>query len=665
MVNLFNSSQSPINQDLINCFTVCFILTLVSFVATVCITILISKKRRKVDIYDTSSGTFLLSPFYFFIAGVFVSACFMFFPLSYADAFLNASGSIDWSISVARGVKAFALSIHNGMRSFAGELGYLEVKDLIYSVLGECALANCYSVVALVVSVGAPILVIGFVLSLFKSIVDYVVYACSFRKFVCYISELNEKSFALAYDVAKNGILDSKTKKRRKALVVFCGVDDKDEKLSDLIDNAKRIGALCFSKDITAIKLKSNKNTNKKFFFISENESDNVNKALKVVKTCKCNKKLNNKNTECYVFATTASSEALLDTVSASNATENENLSEEFNEIKIRRVNSQRNLVYNILAEHSIFKNNIVCESGYKLNVLIVGFGKQGVEFFKAICWYGQMIGYELNIHVFDQCDNLEEKARALMPELIEYNGVKMDGEPYYNIKFYSGMDIKSSEFNDKIKEIKDVTTAYILLGDDELNLETSIKLSTEYARVYGNEKLKDLDIFAVVYNAAQNRVIKDNGGLSNIAGKEGYNITLIGDVVSRYSLDSIIMQKEEEMAMECHLKWVSTFDKEVQESSRREFYRYEYYRNSSMSEILHKLRRHSLNIKEGERLERYSYKNTTVDVLEHKRWNAYMRSEGFVRGDKKDLIAKIHKDLIPFDELSQADKDKDKIVNS
>ena len=77
----------------------------------------------------------------------------------------------------------------------------------------------------------------------------------------------------------------------------------------------------------------------------------------------------------------------MLDTVSASNATENENLSEEFNEIKIRRVNSQRNLVYNILAEHSIFKNNIVCESGYKLNVLIVGFGKQGVEFFKANCW--------------------------------------------------------------------------------------------------------------------------------------------------------------------------------------------------------------------------------------------------------------------------------------
>ncbi len=665
MVNLLSSSQPQINQDLVNCFTVCFVLTLLTFVATIIGTIIISKKRRNVDIYDTSSGAFILSPFYFFIAGVFVTSCCMFFPLSYVDTYLSASGNIDWSVNVARGLKAFVLSIHNAMRSFTGELGYLDVKEVVYFALETNALANWYSALALVISVVSPILVIGFVLSLFKSIVDYVVYITSLKKFVCYISELNEKSFALAYDVAKNGIVDDKTKKRKKALVVFCGVDDKDEKLSDLIDNAKRIGALCFSKDITAIKLKSGKNTNRKLFFISENESDNVNKALKVIKTCKNNEKLSNKNTECYVFATTASSESLLDTVSASNATENENVSEEYNEIKIRRVNSQRNLVYNILTEYSIFKNNIECASGYKLNILIVGFGKQGLEFFKALCWYGQMIGYELNIHIFDQCENLQEKARALMPELIEYNGIEMEGEPYYNVNFYGGMDINSAEFNNKIKEIGKITSAFILLGDDELNLETSIRLSTEYARAYGKDELKNLDIFAVVYNAAQNRVIKDNGGLSNIAGKEGYNVTLIGDIVSRYDLDSIIMKKEEEMAMECHLKWVSTFDEGVQESSRREFYRYEYYRNSSMAEIIHKVRRHSLNIKEGERLERYSYKNTTVDVLEHKRWNAYMRSEGFVRGNKKDLIAKIHKDLIPFDELSQEDKDKDKIVNS
>lgn len=647
-----------------NCFITCFVLTIVIFVATVIGTILIAKKRHNIDFYGETCDNFSISPFYFFIAGCFIASCCMFFPLSYADGFLQVSEKVEWNVSFVRGIKAVVLSLHNAMRSFAGELGYYDVKESVYGFLGECSFANCYACLTLIFSVASPILLVGFVLSLFKSLVDYVVYACSLKKFVCYFSELNEKSFALAYDVAKNGILDEKTSKRKNALIVFCGVDGNDENNTDLIDNAKRMGAICFNKDITAVKLKSGKNTNRKMFFIADDESDNVNKALKVIKSCKLNSALNNKNTECFVFATTASSQALLDTVSASNENDMDR-EQDFNDIKIRRVNTQRNLVYKILSDYSIFKDNVKCKRGNKLNVLIVGLGKQGFEFLKALCWYGQMIGYELNIHVFDSADNLQEKVKAVMPEIIEFNGVEMDGEPYYNISFYDGIDVESFEFIDKVKGIGKITTAFVLLGDDQLNLETSIKISTEYARVYGKEELKNLDVFAVVYNTAQNRVIQDNGGLSYIAGKEGYNVTLIGDVLSRYSYDSIVMQKEEEMALECHLKWVSSCDENTKEASKREFYRHEYYRNSSMAEIIHKARRHSLNIKEGERLERYSYKNTTVDVLEHKRWNAYMRSEGFVRGNSKDLIAKIHKDLFPFDELPQDVKDKDKIVNS
>ena len=45
---------------------------------------------------------------------------------------------------------------------------------------------------------------------------------------------------------------------------------------------------------------------------------------------------------------------------------------------------------------------------------------------------------------------------------------------------------------------------------------------------------------------------------------------------------------------------------------------------------------------------------------LEHMSWNAYMRSEGYVYGAKRDSTAKVHPDLVPFDELDEKEKLKD-----
>ena len=46
--------------------------------------------------------------------------------------------------------------------------------------------------------------------------------------------------------------------------------------------------------------------------------------------------------------------------------------------------------------------------------------------------------------------------------------------------------------------------------------------------------------------------------------------------------------------------------------------------------------------------------------LLEHRRWNAYMRSEGYVYSEKRNNLAKTHNCLVTFDLLSQKDKEKD-----
>ena len=54
--------------------------------------------------------------------------------------------------------------------------------------------------------------------------------------------------------------------------------------------------------------------------------------------------------------------------------------------------------------------------------------------------------------------------------------------------------------------------------------------------------------------------------------------------------------------------------------------------------------------------------------ILEHRRWSAYMRSEGYRLGGSEatknvDTLAKFHYCLVPFDELSEKDKRKDYVV--
>ena len=44
----------------------------------------------------------------------------------------------------------------------------------------------------------------------------------------------------------------------------------------------------------------------------------------------------------------------------------------------------------------------------------------------------------------------------------------------------------------------------------------------------------------------------------------------------------------------------------------------------------------------------------------EHRRWNAYMRSEGFIYNAKRFDLGKMHSDIRPYSELPSSEKNKD-----
>ena len=58
------------------------------------------------------------------------------------------------------------------------------------------------------------------------------------------------------------------------------------------------------------------------------------------------------------------------------------------------------------------------------------------------------------------------------------------------------------------------------------------------------------------------------------------------------------------------------------------------------------------------------------IEKLEHRRWNAYMRAEGYVYSGSHDKstrsdIGKMHPDLVDFSSLDEAEKRKDSSVGT
>ena len=124
----------------------------------------------------------------------------------------------------------------------------------------------------------------------------------------------------------------------------------------------------------------------------------------------------------------------------------------------------------------------------------------------------------------------------------------------------------------------------------------------------------------------------------------------------SSYTEDVIIDSDLEEDALNRHLKW----------GKEDEFWTYEYNYRSSMASAIHMKARIQCGIPGADKREDEltEEERNVIEVLEHRRWNAYMRAEGYVFSGSKDKssrndLAKMHHDLVDFSSLTEEDKRK------
>lgn len=605
-------------------WNICFALSLLALFAGLLWAIILFKRRYHIGR--------LMQPFTVLIIGVFVSAFTLLLPI-----YINMH--IGQGFSVA---KTILLTFHNALRLFVGESF-----DLIRSNVDilELPIVPYYSFLASCLYTAAPLLTVGAILSFFRNLFAYLRYVCgAFRKAYVF-SELNDRSITLAEDIAKND---------GKAAVIFTDISSHCEEQShELLERARAIRAIFFKKDILVVNFRIHSKSQKfplTFFVIGMDETKNVELSLKLIEGYR-----QRENARLYIFSNHEACKMIL-------------ASPEPRRLKVRRVDEYQSLIDRQLYENgaAFFRDAIYNEkTGEKdISAVIIGLGRYGTGMLKSLIWYCQMDGYRLTVDAFDADPLAEERFARQCPEIMDptlNNHEDKDGEMRCLVRVHAGVSTDSLAFERELKKLKKATYVLVCLGSDEANIKYALELRKLFEQMC-RQRIRTARPTPRIQAIVQNGSLKKTVCNITTFREEPYNIEFIGDNDTCYTEKVILNPELEQSALQRHLKYGKAED----------FWRYEYNYHSSIASAIHLKARMDIGApgagKPEEKLT--EEEKRTIALLEHRRWNAYMRTQGYVYSGSREKssrndLGKMHHDLVGFRYLSKEDISKDVRVGS
>ena len=592
------------------------------------------------------------------ILGVFLSAVVLLIPVYTQD--LAETGASFGRVLVS--------SLHQAIQMFTLDADREIIMKL--PVEEKCISRIAYLILSAELLI-APLLTFVLLISFFEDLFGLFRYRTGFRRDAYVFSELNEQSLALARSIRKDD---------RRALLVFTDVFRKEEEDTfELIEEAKAMNAILQKKDIRLIRYGRKRGRRKLYFFaIGNDETENLVQALRLIDDYR-----NRKNTWLYVFSSLIECELLLNT-------------KDTGEMTVRRVDAVQSLIYRHLYEegYAIFQwarkadpaarpvpyeralSKTLADGNEKpdppitAHCLVLGMGRHGTEMVKALSWFGQMPGYRMVIDAYDLDEHAEERFAARCPELMSeaHNRLDLPNDAAYLIRIHGGTDVTLPSFEESVRRMDDVCCVFVALGSDTANIRTSVALRTLFAGIRGERSEVPL-IESVVYQNDESRALNPAAegdskprGIANYEGTP-YNVRFIGSMDEMYSRDTILNSASEEEAREYHTHWAGTLTEKKE--SEKKLYKYGYYFRSSYSAVIHVHTLVKVLAEQGETANTVGARKTELNTVEHSRWNAYMRSEGYRHGEAGNRLGKMHRDLVPFDRLSREEQKKDDYTDS
>ena len=620
------------------------------------------------------------------------------------------SGNLTWFEEIFN-------SIAHTLQSFSMDEDYTHYivsgKKMVAAVCGEKSpLIGLYGAYTSVLNVAAIIAGGAILFELLASIFPKLRLRFSYLAFwkeKYYFSELNEASVALAKSICT---LNLGIFKRPMFIFTDVYIDDESENHSELLLEAKLLGAVCVRDDLAHVK--KNAWGRRTFFLVDEAEAGNLQALVDLSdeRNCKYLSKA-----EIFLFT---SDDAYIQVEQRVRDKLKKKLKEE-NLPTFIPVQSYRNLIANLLTEIPLYEPLVGKqpeEDGTQtLTVTILGKGYIGTEMFLNTYWMGQMLDCKLKIRVLSQ-ETEEEfwgKIDYINPEIkrttdpndsiLEYNR-KGEKAPVYCQVEYLQCDVKSSSFvsylTDPKQNILDTDYFLVSLGSDEVNISVAETLRKYVGQhhIHLQQPLKTV-IAYVVYDSELAQTLNQKKAFSFVADKMGIYMKAIGSLRTVYSAENIFMTKHVQQAENSHKAYLSVQDREERAKTHDERLKEDYKYWASMARGMHiKYKVYSMGF-----IHRsiFDYPEDSADHqkmveaaiadcrkmaggeiqfadqaqekahlellhrmawLEHRRWNAFTRVKGYrstkdyklyaqknVEGSYKQMDLKLHPCLVECDQ--------------
>ena len=323
-------------------------------------------------------------------------------------------------------------------------------------------------------------------------------------------------------------------------------------------------------------------------------------------------------------------------------------------------------------------KNAAACEKSRTLSVTILGSGEIAQEVFKAVYWCGQMLDTELSIRVLSkdakafECRLKEEYPQVLescredspilqiYPSDNEEHSAEDRNPPYARAEFYTVKDaLILSEYPE---DILGHTDYYVIaLGSDERNIAAADKIRFHHMRKLSDRGGSHLVIAPVVYDQNMAAAVRD-------LDPEPFAPYMLpfAALNERYSCKNVFMNDFTADALQTALN----YSKKEQNNFFKDGYSYW----ANIGKTIHapykafsigRIRAVSLDADAAERytVDRSLTDHTEPDPgekaeggrmltplerdrlgwLEHRRWNAFLRAQGFATPSKEQYETYYH----------------------
>lgn len=583
-------------------------------------------------------------------------------------------------------------SVVHGLQSFSMDEDYtlymFAVQDMCMELLGIPWLAEAAGVICAVQNVLAPVaggaVLLDILANIFPTVRLALKKGTGMHNFFVF-SELNEDAVCLAEDIVRDEnyrkILAANGQTGHPVIIFTDSYIRTDEEThEELKERANILGAICIKTDILCLNLRRARSV---YYFLIDSERMNNLSSLAALAEgeplwrTRREAEVSGRTASAYIYVFTEGekSGAYIRELRKKNR-------ERLRDVVVREVQDYRSMAMNLLYQVPLYvpmlagKKQNPEAAREKLVVTILGSGRIGEEIFRNVYWYGQLYDCRLEIHVIARnasvmkqslmrnCEELlktcnvdgAEADRELLRIWPECSG-RSDVNPAYADVFFRDYDIEEEDFFTEFGGLLRKTHYFAaVLGSDRKNMEISGELNRWLAKQRLGISCDFVPVIAcAVFDTRLGDIVMNDGEC-----EDGGWILPFGSHESRFSCRNVFLSDFTERSLDTG----QMYDKQRQEKDADDEYKtlstvarvahasYKYFSEGKLSGVTRRGGEIILESGTGAGLNQEKVSEWLSDPdagerlawTEHRRWNAYIRAQGYVKPASREQLDIIYR---------------------